>query len=100
MITVEERRDLEDLITLYKLINQMKKVDNVDLVLISKGDTREIKQHIMKLRKRKCLNNVKFRHHQRNMDIGNELKEKAITAKCVCQMNESFEKYTYRGKTT
>lgn len=59
-----------NLIITYKLINQIEKVENVDLLLTKEGETREMRGHKSKLRKGKWLNNVnKFSFPQRNVDI-------------------------------
>lgn len=46
-----------------------------------------------KMGKGRCLNNVKKCHYsQRNEDTWNGLKEDVLTEKCVCQIQEKFNK--------
>ncbi len=59
LTTLQERRERGDLITVYKLINELEKVDREDLLLTTGEGTRHMRGHSRKLRRGRCLNNTK-----------------------------------------
>ena len=51
LTTLKERRERKDLITIYKLINNLEETDRKDLILKSKGVARNLREHKKKLQK-------------------------------------------------
>ncbi len=51
LLTLEERRERGDLIAIYRLVNHMDKVDNENLPLTRKEESRQMRGHNRKLRK-------------------------------------------------
>ncbi len=58
LTTLQERRE-KDLITIYKLINDLEKFDREDLLLKTKRETRHLRGHSKNLREGRSLNNTK-----------------------------------------
>lgn len=79
---LKERREREDLNTIYKPMNEMERAGKLNL-LLTRGETREMSGHNGKLRKGRCSNNVKFSFPQRNVDICNKVKDEVIMVNCV-----------------
>ncbi len=100
LTTLQEQRE-RDLITIYKLMNDLEKFDREDLLLTTGRETRHLRGHSKKLRRGRCLNNTKkhsFPH--RSVDIWNGLKKEVIEAKDVGQLKEKLDKYRYGDGTT
>ena len=57
--TLKERRERGDLITIYKLVNDIEKIDREDLLLKGQRETGYLRGHGSKLRKGICLKNTK-----------------------------------------
>ncbi len=101
LTTLQDRREREDLITVYKLINELEKVDREDLLLTKGEGTRHLRGHSRKLRKGRCLNNTKkYSFPHRSVDVWNGLKEEMIKVKNVSQLKEKLDKYRYGDGTT
>ena len=65
--SLEDRRERGDLITLYKIVNGMEKMDKQDLVMMTEDQGRT-RGHSKKIRKRQCVkdtgkNNFSHRLH-------------------------------------
>ena len=75
--TLEERRERGDLITIYKLVNDLEKIDRRDLLLEGHREAGCLRGHGKKLRKGICLKNIKkFSFPHRNIDTWNGLIKK------------------------
>ena len=99
--TLERRRERGDLIQIFKLMNGMDIVDNEDLLVREEIDRRSMRGHSMKLRKGRCLRDVKkYSFPQRCVEAWNELSEEVITAKSMHSFKEKLDKYRYRDGTT
>ena len=99
--TLEERRERGDLITIFKLYNKMEEADNEELLLTERREIGFTRGHTKKLRKGRCLNNVKknsFPH--RNIEVWNKLSEEIISVKTVHQLKEKLDKCRYGDGTT
>ena len=59
LTTLKERRERGDLITIYKLMNNLEETDRKDLILRRKGEARHLKGHKKKLQKGICWNDTK-----------------------------------------
>ncbi len=64
-----QRRERGGLIQIYKLWNKMEETDNENLMLSLVGNTRHTRGHSKKLRKGRCLINIKkYSFPQRNIE--------------------------------
>ena len=59
LTTLKERRERGDLITIYKLMNNLEKMDIKCLILRRKGEARNLREHKKKLQKGICLDKTK-----------------------------------------
>ncbi len=101
LTTLQERRERGDLITVYKLINELEKVDREGLLLITESETRHLRGHSKKLRKGSCLHNTKkYSFCHRSEDVWNKLKKEVIEPKNIRQLKEKLDKYRYGDGTT
>ena len=99
--TLERRRERGDLIQIFKLMNGMDIVDNEDLLVREEIDRRSMRGHSMKLRKGRCLRDVKkYCFPQRCVETWNELSEEVITAKSIHSFKKKLDKYRYGDRTT
>ena len=97
--TLKERRERSDMITIYKLMNNLEETDRKELILRRKGEATNLRRR--KNCKRICLNNTKeFSFPQRSIDNWNGLKKEVIMAKNVHQLKEKLDKYRYGDRTT
>ena len=89
-LTLKERREKGDLITIYKLMNNLEEIDREDLILRRKGKARNLREHKKILHKGICLKDTKkYSFPQRSIDTWNGLKEEVIMAKNVHQLKEN-----------
>ena len=78
--TLQARRERGDLITLYKIVNGIEKMDKQDLVVVIEkaGRTRG---HSKKIRKRQCVKDFgKYSFPHRTVEKWNALNEKVVSA--------------------
>ena len=69
LTTLKERRERGDLITIYKLMNNLEETDRKNLILTRKGGATNLRGHKKKLQKGICLNNTKkYSFPQRSID--------------------------------
>ena len=79
---LKERRERGDLITLYKLMNNLEETDRKVLILRKKGEAKNLRGHKKKLQKKICLNDTqKYSFLQRSIDTWDGLKTEVIMAK-------------------
>ena len=77
LTTLKEGRERGDLITIYKLINNLEETDRKDLIMTWKGKAKYLKGHKKKLQKGIFLNDTKrYSFPQRSIDTWNGLKER------------------------
>ena len=75
--TLQERRVRGDLITMFKLVNNMEKVDRNDLAPQMEGGGRQTRGHGRKIRKGRCVSDIKkYSFPYRTIDIWNGLKKR------------------------
>ncbi|MPC89707.1 hypothetical protein E2C01_084664 [Portunus trituberculatus] len=55
--TLQDRREQIDLITVYKIVNGIEKIDKEDLVLVTEED-RRTRGHIKEIRMRQCVKDI------------------------------------------
>ena len=98
--TLQKRRERGDLITMYKLVNQMEKVDRQDLVRHIEEGTRCTRGHVKKIRKNRCTGDImKYSFPYRTVDIWNELKEEVVIAANVHMFKEKLDAYRYGDRS-
>ena len=99
--TLEERRERGDLITIYKLMNNLEEIDRKDLFLMAEKETGYFRGHKKKLIKRRCLKNTKkYSFPQRTIDIWNGLSEVTVTAESVHSFKAKLNMERYGDRTT
>ena len=59
LTTLQERKESDDLITIYKLMNNLEETDRKDLILIRKGEAKNLRKHKKILHKGICLKDTK-----------------------------------------
>ena len=84
LTTLKERRERGDLITIYKLMNNLEETYRKDLILRRKGEVSNLKGLKKKLQKGICLNDTKKYRY---------LEWKVIMAKNVHQLMEKLDIY-------
>jgi len=99
--SLEQRRERGDLIQVYKLVHGMDVVDNRKLVLREEGDMRTMRSHSRKLRKGRCMKDVKkFSFPQRCVEMWNGLSEDVVSAPSVQSFKEKLDKCRYGDGAT
>ena len=94
--TLQERRVRGDLITMFKLVNNMEKVDRNDLAPQMEGGGRQTRGHGRKIRKGRCVSDIKkYSFPNRTIDVWNGLKKEVVTAKNLHTFKEKLDKYGY-----
>ena len=100
LITLEKRRERGDLITIYKLKNNLEETDRKDEIIKRKGEVRYFMRQEKKLQKGICLNDKKLQNSPEKNRYLNGPKEEVIMAKNVQQLKEKLDKYRYGDRTT
>ncbi len=97
--TPGKRRERGDLITVYKLMNNLEEIDRKDLILRGGREAGYLRGH-MKLKKGRCLNNVKMHSFSyRSIDIWNGLDEEVVGAVSVHYFKVKLDNNRYRDRT-
>ncbi|MPC39062.1 hypothetical protein E2C01_032581 [Portunus trituberculatus] len=86
--TLQNRRERGDLITMYKLVNGIEKIDKEDLVLVTEEDGRT-RGHV-KIRMRQCVKDVR---KYRTVEKWNALSGKVVTPHNVHNFREKLDKW-------
>ena len=82
-------------------MNNLEETDRKDLILRTKGESRNLRGHKKILQKGISLNNLKkYSFPPKSINIWNGLKEEVIMAKNVHQLKEKLDKYRYGDRTT
>ena len=98
--TLQARRERGDLITMYKIVNRIDKVDKQDLVVLKEDDGGRMRGHSKRIRKRQCLRDTKkYSFPHRTVDVWNGLSDEIVTAASVQKFNEMLELYRYGDRT-
>ena len=101
LTTLEQRRERGDLIQIYKLMNGMDQVDNENLILREENTGRSMRSHSKKLRKGRCLRDVKkYSFPQRCVEAWNGLSEEVVSAVNVHSFKEKLDKCRYGDGAT
>ena len=99
--SLEDRRERGDLITVYKLMNNLEEIDRKDLLLTREREARYLRGHKKKLAKGRCLKNTKkYSFPQRTIDIWNGLSEETVTVACVHNFKAKLNMERYGDRTT
>ena len=97
LTTLKERRERGDLITMYKLVHGLEKLDREDLITRDEGRTRG---HSYKLRKIKGLKDVKkFSFPNRSLEAWNSLKEEVVAAGNIHMFKQKLDESRYGDRT-
>ena len=97
--TLQDRRERGDLITLYKIISGIEKIDNEELVVV-KEEVSRTRGHSMKIRKNQCVRDTKkYSFPHRIVDTWNGLNEEVVTANSVHNFKEKLDKWRYGDRT-
>ena len=92
--TLQARRERGDLITMYKIVNRIDKIDKQDLVVLKEDDGGSMGWHSKRIRKRQCLRDIKsYSFLHRTVDVWNGLSEEIVTAANVQKFKEMLDKY-------
>ena len=98
--TLQDRRERGDLITMFKLVNGIEKIDREDLVVKVEEQERRTRGHMKKLKKSQCLGDIKkYRFPHRTIEIWNNLKEEVVAAKSVHKFKEKLDIFGYGDRT-
>ena len=98
--TLQARRERGDLITMYKIVNRIDKIDKRDLVVLKEDDGGRMRGHSKKIRKRQCLRDIKkYSFPHRTVDVWNEFSEEIVTAASVQKFKEMLDIYRYGDRT-
>ena len=88
--TLQDRRERGDLITFYKIVNGIEKLDEQNLVM--EEETRQMRGHSRKIRKSQCLKDTKkYSFPHRIVDTWNGLKEEVVTATNIRKFKEMLD---------
>ena len=99
LLTLQDRRERGDLITLYKIINGIKKIDKEELVVV-KQEGRQTRGHSKKIRKSQCVGDIrKYSFPHRIVDTWNGLNEEVVTATNIHNFKEKLDKWRYGDRT-
>ncbi|XP_063874161.1 uncharacterized protein LOC135107755 [Scylla paramamosain] len=99
LLTLQERRESRDLITMYKLVNNIERIDKNDLVPQMEGE-RQMMGHGKKIKMSGCLSNIKkYSFLYRTIEVWNDLKEEVVVANGVHIFKEKLDKYCYGDRT-
>ncbi len=80
--TLEQRRERANIITLYKLVNKIDKIDKNNL--LPPGRLQGLRGHGKKLRKGNCLRDLKkYSFPERSVDMWNKYSEEVVEARNV-----------------
>ena len=98
--TLQDRRERGDLITMYKLVNGMERIDGQNLVTVIGGGNSRTRGHSKKILKSQCLRDVKkYSFPHRVVDAWNGLSEEVVLAPSVHAFKEGLDKYRYGDRT-
>ncbi|MPC38374.1 hypothetical protein E2C01_031880 [Portunus trituberculatus] len=88
LLTLQDRRERENLITLYKIVNDIEKIGKEDLVLLTDEDGRT-RGHVKKIKKRQCVKDIgKNSFPHRTVEKWNALNDEVVAAHNVHSFKE------------
>lgn len=98
--TLQDRRERGDLITMYKIVKGIEKIDRQDLVLLANEEGRRTRGHSKKIRKSKCSGDIrKYSFPHRTVDIWNGLSEEVVAADNVHKFKEKLDRWRHGDRT-
>ena len=98
--TLHARRERGELITMYKIVNRIDKIDKQDLVVLKEDDGGRMRGHSKRIRKRQCLSDIKtYSFPHRTVNVWNGLSEEIVTAASVQKFKEMLDIYRYGDRT-
>ena len=96
---LQDRRERGDLITMYKIVNGIEKIDKEDLVLVTEEDRRK-RGHVKKIKTRQCMKDIgKYSFPHRTVEKWNALNNEVVTAHNVHKFQEKLDEWRH-GKRT
>ena len=97
LTTLEERRERGDLIAVFRAMKGLEKVDRDDLFVWNRRSTRA---HGMKLRKTRCLRDIKkYSFPYRIIDTWNGLDSEIVSAKNIHEFKMKLDNMRYGDRT-
>ena len=97
LLTLEERRERGDLITMYRILSGFEKLDRDDLVV---RDMRSVRKHGRKVKMSVCTKDIKkYSFPQRIVGTWNGLEKEVVEAKTIHRFKEKLDKSRYRDGT-
>ena len=88
------------LISVYKLVNNMERIDRDDLVLQMKEGERRKRGHGKKIKRLRRSGDIKkYSFPYLTIGIWNDLKEEVVVANSVHMFEEKLDKYGYGRRT-
>ena len=101
LLTLQDRRERGDLITMYKLVNGLERIDRQNLVTVTGGRDSRTRGHSKKIQKSHCLRDVrKYSFPHRTVDVWNGLSEEVVSATTsVHVFKEKIDKCKYGDRT-
>ena len=98
--TLQARRERGDLIMMYKVVNDMERIDRGDLVLERERLSQRTRGHSRKVEKSQCLRDIrKYSFPHRVVDAWNGLSEGVVTAANIHTFKERLDKCRYGDRT-
>ena len=89
--TLQDRRERGDLITLYKIVNGIEKLDNQNLVM-TEEETRQMRGLSRKIKKSRCLKDTrKYSFPHKIVDTWNGLKEEDVETTSIHKFKEMLD---------
>ena len=96
LTTLENRRERGDLINVYKMVNGMDRIGEHLLKL----DMRDTRGHDKKLKKERCVRDIKkYSFPHRAIDLWNDLEKSIVNADSVHCFKARLDKLRYQGGT-
>ena len=100
LLTLQDRRERGDLITMYKIISGKEKIDRQDLMILTEDASRRTRGHSKKVGKSPCSRDVKkYRFPHRTVDVWNGLREEIVEAASIHDFKKKLDKYRYGDRT-
>ncbi len=100
LLTLEERRERGDLITMYKIINGKEWIDRQDTVVLIEDGSRRTRGHTRKIVKEHCSSDIKkYSFPHRTVDVWNGLRQDIVEATNIHNFKDKLDKYRYGDRT-
>ena len=99
LLTLQDRRERGDLITLYKILSGIERIDNEELMVVV-GEVSRTRGHSKKIRMSKCVRDTrKYSFPHRIACTWNGLNEEVVTATSVHNFKKKLDNWRYGDRT-